>query len=244
MCSQLQPNIQLKTQRMSFISSRHRGRHVRHRLINCFCHSHKQFSCPLNSLPCYLSFSKRRIPQEWQMRRRRKEQHEKGFLVASPNTHTENMLLFSLTLLLVVRQDWMTAVTYRGTMMRDEDEWWSRLKDKSSPSLSVLLPPPCLSFLQPVTEQFLDSFFPSFIPLKSHVMGSCVESVVMAGVRWEGRQAAWKDAGLLWGDVWLCNSTFEICDYKQDNFFNFLFCLDSAAWQSAPAAEPFNQSHR
>jgi len=38
----------------------------------------------------------------------------------------------------------------------------------------------------------------------------------------------WRDAGLLQGDVWLCNFTLEIRDYKRDNFFNFLFCLDSA----------------
>lgn len=29
----------------------------------------------------------------------------------------------------------------------------------------------------------------------------------------------WKDAGHLQGDVWLCNSTLEIRDYKRDNFF-------------------------
>ncbi len=46
------------------------------------------------------------------------------------------------------------------------------------------------------------------------------------------------------GDVWLCNFTLEMCDYKRDNFFNFLFCLDPAACQSTPLARPFNQSHR
>lgn len=36
-----------------------------------------------------------------------------------------------------------------------------------------------------------------------------------------------------------CNSTLEMCDYKRDNFFNFLFCLDPAGWQSGPSSRPF-----
>lgn len=48
----------------------------------------------------------------------------------------------------------------------------------------------------------------------------------------------------LTGDVWLCNFTLEMCDYKRDNFFNFLFCLDRTACQSTPLARPFNQSKR
>lgn len=121
---------------------------VHHSHINNFCQSHKQFSCPLGDLPCYRSFSKRGIPQEWQMRRRRKRRHEKGFLLAFPNTERKKMLFYclcSLTPLPVDRQEWTSAVTYCREMTRDE--WRSSLRDKSFPSLSfsvLLSVPPSL----------------------------------------------------------------------------------------------------
>lgn len=116
---------------------------VHHSHINSFCQSHKQFSCPPDALPCHRSFSKRGIPQEWQMRRKRKRQHKKGFLQVFPNTQREKKMLFcclfSLTPLPVDSQQWMCRHLLQGDDKRDEDEWRSTLRDKSSVCLSFFL---------------------------------------------------------------------------------------------------------
>lgn len=72
---------------------------------------------------------------------------------------------------------------------------------------------------------------PLLLPLLHHLFpclsGSC------AGLLWrlrqEGRQ--WQSErmpAISEGMFGFCNSTLEMCDYKRDNFFNFLFCLDPA----------------
>lgn len=57
----------------------------------------------------------------------------------SKHAKKEKMLLFSPNPLTLNRQEWTAAVTYYGEMTRDEEEWKSSLRDKSSLLLIVLL---------------------------------------------------------------------------------------------------------
>lgn len=79
---------------------------VHHSHINSFCQSHKRFSCPPDGLPCHRSFSKRGIAREWQMRRRRKRQHERGFLLTFPNTQGEKICYSAV---------YLVSLPYRST---------------------------------------------------------------------------------------------------------------------------------
>lgn len=128
---------------------------VHHSHINSFCQSHKQFSCPPDGLPCHRSFSKRGIPQEWQMRRRRKRKHEKGFLLAFPNTQEKKRCYSAV---------YLVSLPYRSTDNNEQPAptagRWQEMKMSEGAFWEIR------AFLRSVSLSFLLSVCtsPSFLP--------------------------------------------------------------------------------